>query len=76
MKKITCKEMGGSCDAEIHGETAKEMMENGKQHVHDVADTGDEAHMAVVEKMTALSEEERAQWGEDFTKKFDMLEDA
>lgn len=76
MKKITCKEMGGTCDAEIHGETAEEMMENGKQHVHDAAESGDEAHKEVVERMKQLSEEDHKKWVDEFTQKFDSLEDA
>lgn len=76
MKKITCKYMGGSCDTEVTGETADELMTNGKQHVHDAADGGDEAHKEVVERMKALSAEDHDKWAEDFTSKFDGLEDA
>lgn len=76
MKKITCKEMGGVCDTAITGETAEELMKNGKQHVHDVAEGGDEDHKAVVERMKAISEEDYAKWSEDMVQKFDTLEDA
>jgi hypothetical protein len=76
MKKMTCQAMGGSCDAEIPGETADELMANGKKHVHDQADAGDEGHKALVDKMTALSEEERAEWAEGVKAGFDDLEDA
>ena len=76
MKKTTCKAMGGVCDAEITGETADELMANGKQHVHDAADGGDEAHKEVVERIKALSKEDHDKWAEDFASKFDTLEDA
>lgn len=76
MKKMTCSAMGGTCDMEITGETADELMKNGKQHVHDQADAGDEAHKGVVEKMKALSPEEHGKWAEDMKAKFDGLEDA
>jgi predicted small metal-binding protein len=75
MKKITCREMGGDCNAEIHGETAEELMEKGRQHVHDAADSGDEAHKAVVKRMEELSDEDRDTWAEDMKQKFDFLQD-
>ena len=76
MKKITCREMGGDCDAVITGETAEELMANGKKHVHDLAESGDEVHKGVVEKMGQLSEEDHKKWAEDFAAKFDSLEEA
>jgi len=76
MKKITCKAMGGSCDAVIKGETAEEMMKNGKQHVHDSADAGDKNHQAMIVKMKAMSDEDYKKWAADFTSKFDTLEQA
>jgi len=68
--------MGGVCDAEIRGETAEELMTNGKKHVHDAADAGDQDHKSVVERMTQMSEEDRKKWAEEFTNKFDALEEA
>lgn len=76
MKKTTCSAMGGVCDAEITGETADELMANGKQHVNDAAEGGDEDHKTVVERMKALSKEDHDKWADDFTKNFDNLEDA
>jgi len=76
MKKTTCKAMGGTCDEAIHGETAEELMANGKRHVHDAADAGDQDHKSVVERMTQLSEEDHKKWADDFTATFADLEDA
>lgn len=76
MKKTTCKAMGGSCEAEIQGETADELMANGKKHVHDAAEGGDENHKSVVEKMKGLNEEDHKKWADDFANNFDALEDA
>ena len=75
MKKTTCKAMGGACDEEIQGETADELMANGKQHVHDAAETGDEDHKSVIQKMEQMSEEDRKKWAEELTNNFDALED-
>ena len=76
MKKITCREMGGDCDAVVTGETAEELMTNGKKHVHDLAESGDDAHKGVVERMKQLSEEDHKKWADDFTAKFDSLKEA
>ena len=76
MKKTTCKDMGGACDAEIQGATAEEMIEAGKKHIHDAVDAGDEAHKAIVEKMKGMSEADGVKWREDFAKNFDNLQDA
>jgi len=73
MKKTTCEAMGGCCAAEITGETAEELMENGKKHVHD---SEDEGHKAIIEKMEKLTEEEHKKWAEDFKHNFDSLENA
>lgn len=72
MKKMTCKEMGGVCDAEIQGETPEEMMENGKNHVHEGTD---EEHQEIVKQMEAMSEEGKAAWMEEFKGKFDAAEE-
>ena len=69
---MTCKEMGGTCDLEIQGETMEEMMENGKKHVHEGTD---EAHQAIVKQMEAMSEEEKTAWTEGFKAKFDAAEE-
>jgi hypothetical protein len=33
MKTMTCKQMGGPCDEQIHGETPEEMTNNGTEHL-------------------------------------------
>ena len=68
--------MGGDCDAVITGETADELMANGKKHVHDLAESGDEVHKGTIERMGQLSEEDHKKWADDFTAKFDSLEEA
>ena len=73
MKKMTCREMGGVCDAEIQGETAEEMGGNGKKHVHE---STDEAHRELCEKMKTISDEEMAAWKKDFETKFAAAPDA
>ena len=76
MKKMTCTDLGGMCDAEITGETAEEMMEAGKKHVHDAAEAGDEAHAELVEKMKVISDEDYKKWEEGFREKFATADEA
>jgi gluconate kinase len=70
MKKMTCRDLRGSCDVEITGETPEEMGENCKKHVMGLMANGDHSHDEAMEKMTNLSDEERKQWMVDFEKKF------
>lgn len=76
MKKTTCKDLRGACDTEIQGETPEEMGENSKKHVMEMIQSGDEAHIAAVEAMRQLSQEEQEKWYEEFKKRFDSLPDA
>ncbi len=76
MKKTTCKDLRGACDAEIQGETPEEVTENCKQHVMEMMQSGDEAHKAAGENYMQLSKEEQEKWYEDFKKGFDSLQDA
>lgn len=73
MKKLTCSDIGGVCDAEISGETAEELMVNAKSHVHG---TEDEAHKELVTKMEKISDEELAAWQKDTMEKFDAAPEA
>ena len=46
MKKLTCRDFGGPCDAEITGNTFEEMGKSSYTHVMERIDSGDEAHNA------------------------------
>ena len=70
---MTCKEMGGVCEAEIQGETAEEIMEKGKQHVREATD---EAHQGLVKQMENISEEDMAAWEKGFREKYEAAPDA
>ena len=72
MKTMTCRQMGGPCDAQIHGETVEEMMNNGAKHLHEA---NDEAHKPALEMMAGMQNkpEEAQKWNEEFAKKFAEL---
>ena len=76
MKKTTCRELRGACDAEITGETPEEMGQNSRQHVMEMMQSGDKDHAAAVESMQKLSKEEQQKWFEGFMQSFDSLQDA
>lgn len=44
MKTMTCRQMGGPCDAELHGNTADEVIKAGEQHILEMVGKGDQAH--------------------------------
>ncbi|MEE8466646.1 MAG: DUF1059 domain-containing protein [Dehalococcoidia bacterium] len=76
MKKTTCRDLRGACDAEILGETADEMANNSRQHVMEMMQAEDEDHKAAVASMMELSDEEKGKWFEDFKSGFDSLPEA
>lgn len=51
MKKTTCRNLRGACDAEIQGETPEEMGQHCRQHVMEMIQSGDEDHKAAVASM-------------------------
>ena len=77
MKTMTCKQMGGPCDAPIHGNTAEEMMNNGAKHLQEAAAKGDEAHKKVMTMMEEMQKnpesDSNKQWNEKFKKDFAAL---
>lgn len=76
MKKTTCRNLRGACDAEIVGETAEQMSENSKQHVMQRIKSGDKDHKAAMESMMMLSQENQQAWYDEFKKDFDSLPNA
>lgn len=51
MKTITCKHMGGPCDAAFHGETADEVIKAQDKHLRQAVASGDETHRSALEMM-------------------------
>lgn len=65
IKVLTCKQLGGECDAKITGSTENEMMENGMKHL-------EEAHQKMAEDVKKLSPTDPAMinWMEKFKADF------
>jgi len=73
MKKFTCKEMGGVCDAVFEGEDAKQVGKAGGDHIRS---STDEAHRAMREQMAQASPEDQAKWWQWFEGEWDKKEAA
>jgi hypothetical protein len=61
--------MGGPCDMPIHGETAKELTDNGARHL---TEADDEGHKKALGMMENMQKDPAAgqKWQEDFNRKF------
>lgn len=68
MKTLTCKQMGGPCDAKIQGNTPDEIMHKGGEHVNEMAAQGDQAHVATKATMDAAmnNPEDLKKWQDQF----------
>lgn len=72
MKKLTCRELGGPCDAEITGNSFAEIGEKCREHVMEQIKNGDAAHSAAAAKMRNASPEEQRSMMAEFEKRFDL----
>lgn len=76
MKKATCKELKGACEMEFVAETPEKMAEMSRNHGMEMMKKGDEAHLAAMEDMKKMSEEDQKAWYQKFVESFDSLPDA
>ncbi|MGH9093259.1 MAG: DUF1059 domain-containing protein [Acidimicrobiales bacterium] len=51
MKTMTCRQLGGPCDAAHRGSTADEVIKAQDRHLRDVVAGGDEAHEPALKAM-------------------------
>lgn len=51
MKTMTCKQMGGPCDAPLQGDTADTVIKAQDQHLKDMVAGGDETHKSALKSM-------------------------
>ncbi len=75
MKTMTCKQLGGACDATFSAETFEEMAELSKSHGMEMFQQGDAAHLAVIAQMQELmqSPEDMMKWFEGKRQEFEAL---
>ncbi|MDQ6693497.1 MAG: hypothetical protein M3014_03625 [Chloroflexota bacterium] len=51
MKTMTCRQLGGPCNAALPGSTADEVIKAGETHFREMVANGDEAHNDAVKMM-------------------------
>jgi hypothetical protein len=51
MKTMTCRQMGGPCDAEFHGNKADDVIKAQDVHLKEMVASGDETHRSALEAM-------------------------
>ena len=51
MKTMTCKQLGGPCDLQLHGDTADEVIKAEDSHLKEMVAGGDEAHGPALKEM-------------------------
>jgi hypothetical protein len=51
MKTMTCKQLGGPCDHELHGDTADVVIKAQDQHLKDAVAGGDDTHASALKAM-------------------------
>jgi hypothetical protein len=51
MKTMTCRQMGGPCDAAFQGATADDVIKAEDRHLKEIVASGDEAHKAALKSM-------------------------
>lgn len=51
MKTMTCSQLGGPCDMQLHGTTADEIIKAQDQHLKDMVAGGDTSHESALADM-------------------------
>ena len=51
MKTMTCRQLGGACDLQLHGNTADEIIKLQDKHLKEVVANGDQAHESALKEM-------------------------
>jgi hypothetical protein len=51
VKTMTCRQLGGACDLQLHGNTADEVIKLQDKHLKEVVANGDQAHEGALKEM-------------------------
>ena len=68
MKTMTCRDMGGPCEAKISAETREEMVQKMTDHVI-------KNHPDTAKEMERMHREDPDRWGNEFRKKWEETPD-
>jgi hypothetical protein len=75
MKKLSCRDLGGPCDAELIADTFEEMGNKSRQHVVEQIQAGDEDHKVTADKMTEATPDQQKAMLAEFKRRFDAAQD-
>ena len=77
MKTMTCKQLGGACDIELHAGTFDDIVELGKAHARKMIKMGDQPHIKAMHEMRDLmqSAEGFNEWMKQKRQEFEALPD-
>lgn len=75
MRRLTCRDLGGPCDAELVASTFEEMGNLARQHVVEQIQAGDEDHKLAADRMTEATPERQSAKMAEFKRKFDDAPD-
>jgi Protein of unknown function (DUF1059) len=75
MKKLSCRDLGGPCEAELIADTFEEMGNKSRQHVVEQIQAGEEDHKVAADKMTEASPDQRKAMMAEFKRRFDAAQD-
>ncbi|NER17584.1 DUF1059 domain-containing protein [Spongiivirga citrea] len=75
MKTMTCKQLGGACDATFQAETFEKIAELSKKHAMEMFEKGDADHLKAMEEMKMLMQSPDAMqdWFDNKRRQFDAL---
>jgi len=75
MKMMTCKQLGGACDKEFHGNSFEEIVALSKAHGMAMFQLQDVAHLKAISEIQTLMQKPDAMndWFESKKKEFDAL---
>jgi hypothetical protein len=51
MKTMTCQQLGGPCDLQLHGDNANDVIKAQDKHLHEAVAAGDTAHESALKDM-------------------------
>lgn len=77
MKTMTCRQLGGPCDLEHHGEDANDVIKDQDRHLNEAVEGGDTAHEPALKEMKGRWKRPVSgmKWYRKAQKDFDALPD-
>jgi predicted small metal-binding protein len=71
MKRLTCRDLGGPCDAEFAADSFEEIGKKSQEHVMEQMQKRDAAHLSAASSMRSATPEQQKAMMAEFKRKFD-----